>query len=192
MNNHDPEEVEETILLVNDELERMERFVNDLILLAKAEHPNFLQLETVDIGTLTEEIFTKVKALAQRNWQLESIGKGKIIADRQRLTQAVMNLAQNATQYTTSIDTISLGSLIDKDKFSFWVGDTGEGIAEVDQKRIFQRFARAANSRRRSEGAGLGLSIVQAIVEAHKGEITLESKLGEGSTFTIILPLELS
>ncbi|MBW4511329.1 MAG: HAMP domain-containing protein [Scytonematopsis contorta HA4267-MV1] len=192
MNNDDPQEVEETIVLVNDELERMERFVNDLILLAKAEHPDFLQLETVDIAILTEEIFTKVRALAERNWQLERVGKGKIIADRQRLTQAVMNLAQNATQYTTTTDTISLGSLINKDKFSFWVRDTGEGIVEVDQKRIFQRFARAANSRRRSEGAGLGLSIVQAIVEAHKGEITLESKPGEGSTFTLILPLELS
>jgi len=186
----DPEEIKETIALVNDELERMNRFVNDLVLLAKAEQPDFLHLETIDIGVLTEELFTKALALGERNWRLERTGKGKIVADRQRLTQAVMNLAQNATQHTKNIDTIFLGSVINSDKCSFWVGDTGVGIAEADQKRIFQRFSRAANSRRSSEGAGLGLSIVQAIAEAHGGKITVASEVGKGSTFRIILPLE--
>lgn len=195
----DPQEVEETLALVMDELERMNRFVNDLLLLAKAEHPDFLLLETVDVLTFTEELFTKVKALGDglritigdRNWQLQAIARGKIIADRQRLTQAVMNLVQNAIQHTKNADTIIIGSAIHQGRVSFWVCDTGEGIAQADQKRIFQRFARASNSRRRSEGAGLGLSIVQAIVEAHGGKVTLESQLGLGSTFTIILPLEL-
>ncbi len=192
MDNNNLQEVEETIILVNDELERMNRFVNDLILLAKAEHGDFLQLETVDIATFSEEIFNKVKALAERNWQLEATGKGKIIGDRQRLTQAVINLVQNATQHTTNTDTISLGSGIDEGKFRFWVRDTGEGIPPEDQKRIFQRFSRSANSRRRSEGAGLGLAIVQAIVEAHGGEVNLISNQGMGSLFTVILPLEIS
>lgn len=186
----DPEEIRETVALVNDELERMNRFVNDLILLAKAEHPDFLHLETVDVSTLTEELFAKALALGERNWRLESIGKGKIVADRQRLTQAVMNLAQNATQHTTNKDTISLGSVISGNKCSFWVRDTGAGIGEADQQRIFQRFARAANSRRRSEGAGLGLAIVEAIAQTHGGQVTVASELGKGATFTIILPLE--
>ncbi|MBD2500924.1 sensor histidine kinase [Anabaena azotica] len=194
----DPQEVAETLALVMDELERMNRFVNDLLLLAKVEHPDFLLLETVDVCTFTEELFAKMKALGDglrptvgdRNWQLQAIARGKIVADRQRLTQAVMNLAQNAVQHTKNTDTIALGSKIYQGKVSFWVSDTGEGIAQADQKRIFQRFARASNSRRRSEGAGLGLSIVQAITEAHGGKITLESQLGTGSTFTIILPLE--
>ena len=147
-------------------------------------------LETVDIAALTEELFTKATALAPRNWQLDTIAKAQIVADRQRLTQAVMNLAQNATQYTTEDDTISIGSKITKNKVRFWVQDAGEGITPADQQRIFERFARAAASRRRSEGAGLGLSIVRAIAQAHGGNIFLKSKLGAGSTFTIVLPLE--
>ncbi len=187
---NDPQEIQETLTIVMDELERMNRFVNDLMLLAKAEQPDFLQLETVDIRTFTEELFTKVKGLGDRNWQLEAVARGKIVGDRQRLTQAVMNLAQNATQHTNNTDTIALGSMIHRGKISFWVRDTGVGVAPADQQRIFQRFARAANSRRRSEGAGLGLSIVQVIAEAHGGQITLESELGAGSVFTITLPLE--
>ncbi|MCX7595387.1 MAG: HAMP domain-containing histidine kinase [Fischerella sp.] len=190
MNDNDPEEVRETVALVMDELDRMSRFVEDLILLAKAERPDFLQLETVDAGLLTEELFVKVQVLANRNWQLDATAKGKIVVDRQRLTQAVMNLAQNATQYTEQTDTIAIGSLIRQDKIRFWVRDTGEGIAEADQQRIFARFARAANSRRRSEGAGLGLSIVKAIAEAHHGWVELRSRRQVGSTFTIVLPVE--
>ncbi|BDA70482.1 Periplasmic Sensor Signal Transduction Histidine Kinase [Calothrix sp. PCC 7716] len=190
MDNNNPEEIEETLVVVMDELDRMSRFVNDLVLLAKAERPDFLQLETVCVKVLTEELFTKAKALAERNWLLESVSSCRIVADRQRLTQAIMNLAQNATQYTKNTDTIAIGSAITKGKIKFWVRDTGEGISLSDQQRIFERFARAANSRRRSEGAGLGLSIVQAIAEAHGGKITLDSQLGRGATFTIVLPLK--
>lgn len=186
----DPQEKEETVVLVLDELDRMSRFVEDLILLAKAERPDFLLLETVSIKQLTEELFVKAKGLADRNWCLDKAASCQIVIDRQRLTQAVMNVAGNATNYTTNTDTIAIGSALIKDKVHFWVRDTGEGIAYEDQKRIFERFARAANSRRRSEGAGLGLSIVKAIVEAHDGEVTLKSKPKKGATFTIILPLQ--
>lgn len=185
-----PEEVQETLALVMDELDRMSRFVNDMILLARAERPDFLRLETVELQSFTEELFAKSQALAQRHWQLDSTAQGQTIADRQRLTQAVMNLVQNATQYTKDGDTIGMGSAIGQNRVSFWVRDTGEGIALSDQKRIFERFARAANSRRRSEGAGLGLSIVEAIVTAHGGRVLLKSQLGSGARFTIVLPLE--
>lgn len=186
----DPQERQETLTIVMDELERMNRFVNDLMLLAKAEQPDFLQLETIDVQTFTKELFAKVRGLGDRIWQLEAVARGKIVGDRQRLTQAIMNLAQNATQHTNNTDTISLGSRIYGGQVNFWVRDTGTGIPKADQQRIFQRFARAANSRRRSDGAGLGLSIVQVIAEAHRGKITLESEVGEGSIFRIILPLE--
>ncbi|GET39197.1 sensor histidine kinase [Microseira wollei] len=180
----------ETIELVTDELDRMNRFVNDLLLLAKAEQPDFLMLELVDIGLLTEEIFAKAKALGDRNWRLEGKGKGRIVADRQRITQAIVNLAQNATQHTKEGDEIALGSTLIQGKVHLWVRDTGAGISLADQKRIFERFARASASRRRPEGMGLGLAIVRAIAEAHGGSIELVSKPGAGSTFTLILPPE--
>jgi signal transduction histidine kinase len=186
----DPQEREETIALVLDELDRMNRLVDDLILLAKAEHPHFLQLEVIDVGLLTQELYTKAQGLANRNWYLDSVAKGKIVADRQRITQALMNLAQNATQYTNQDDVIAIGSTINSNQVRFWVRDTGEGIAPEDRERIFERFTRAANSRRRSEGAGLGLAIVKAIAQSHQGKIELYSKQGTGSTFTLVLPIE--
>jgi signal transduction histidine kinase len=185
----DPEERQETLALVMDELERMSRLVNDLLLLARAERPDFLHLQTIDIGALTKEIYTKSTALADRNWQLETIGRGQIKIDRQRITEAILNLAHNATQHTQVGDTITIGSSVDRSRVRFWVKDTGEGIPLTEQQRIFARFARVSGSRRRSEGSGLGLAIVQAIVEAHHGKVTLQSQLGIGSTFTLLLPL---
>lgn len=186
----DAEEQAETMAIVMDELDRMNRFVDDLLLLAKAEQSDFLQLETVDVGALTEELFAKAKALGNRNWELDIAGKGRIVADRQRITQAIMNLAQNAVEHTISEDAIAIGSAVTGNKVRFWVRDTGEGIAAIDQPRIFERFARAANSRRRSEGAGLGLSIVKAIAEAHGGKVYVNSQLGTGSTFALMMPIE--
>ena len=185
-----PEEREETLDIVQDELERMTRFVNDLILLAKAERPDFLHLETIDIKELTESLFTKATTLAPRQWRLSSAGRGILVGDRQRVTGAILNLAQNATQHTRESDTIELGSVIEGGEARFWVRDTGGGISVQDQSRIFDRFARAANRYRQSEGAGLGLSIVKAIAESHGGRVHLTSQLGVGSTFTLILPLD--
>ncbi|MBE8997891.1 HAMP domain-containing histidine kinase [Nostoc sp. LEGE 12447] len=186
----DPQEQQETVTLVIGELDRMSRLVDDMILLAKAERADFLQVATVNVAELTKELFVKAQALAERDWQLDSVAKGQIVVDRQRITEAVMNLAQNATQHTRESDTISIGSAIAKGKVRFWIRDTGEGIPLVDQKRIFERFARSSKSRRRSEGAGLGLSIVRAIAEAHFGQVLLRSQLGTGSMFTIVLPLD--
>ncbi|PSB58171.1 ATP-binding protein [Chamaesiphon polymorphus] len=77
---------------------------------------------------------------------------------------------------------------IDNGNVRFWVRDTGEGIALEDQERIFNRFARGSNNERRSDGSGLGLSIVQALVKAHHGRLELFSRLGEGANFTAIFP----
>lgn len=183
-----PQEECETLDLVIDELDRMSRIVSELLLLAKVEQPDFLYLETVDINLLTEEIYLKASALANRNWQLDAKASGKIIVDRHRIAQAALNLAQNATQHTKAGEEIALGSALVDGNIHFWVRDTGEGIALADRKKIFQRFSRGSN-RRRSEGAGLGLAIVSAIAQAHGGRIELNTALGNGSTFTIIFPV---
>ncbi|MDJ0571917.1 MAG: ATP-binding protein [Pleurocapsa sp. MO_192.B19] len=186
----DPQERAETIALVLDELDRMTNFIEDLILLATTEKEEFLAPQTIDIEQFTAELYAKVQGLASRNWELDTKAQGNLVGDRQKITQAIMNLVANAIQHTTITDTISLGSSVEQGYARFWVRDTGTGIALADHQRIFQRFARAANSRRRSEGAGLGLSIVQAIVQAHGGKMELHSQPGMGSTFTLILPLK--
>ena len=188
-----PDKQPETIALMMNELEQMNRMVNDLLLLTKAECPNFLILKPEDLDWLTEELYFKARTLkSDRDWRLEAKGLYPANIDRQRFSQAVMNLVQNAIRHTQPGDTIALGSVVTDDCLRFWVRDTGEGIAKTDQQRIFERFARATNNNRQFEGAGLGLSIVSAIVQAHNGKVELTSELGKGSTFTLVIPLELS
>ena len=185
----DPQEWRETAAIVTDELDRMSRMVNDLLTLAKAERPDFLALDTVDVEHLTVDMLAKASALAARDWRLESVGSGEIVADRQRLTQAVMQLAENAVQHTGDAGQIGLGSRVQGGVARFWVRDTGPGIAPEDATHIFGRFSRAAIGRRRSQGAGLGLSIVRAIAEAHGGLVELHSRPGDGATFAVTVPV---
>jgi signal transduction histidine kinase len=184
-----PEKQTQTIALVMDELERMSRLVNDLLLLAKAERPDFLNLKPEELDWLTEELYLKARSFADRDWRLESKGLSAVVVDRQRLTQAMMNLVQNAVRHTQVGDAIVLGSSV-RDEFAyFWVRDTGEGIAPADQERIFERFVRATHDDLAFEGAGLGLAIVQAIAQAHGGWVEVSSRVGVGSTFTMVIPL---
>ncbi|MGH2699290.1 MAG: sensor histidine kinase, partial [Actinomycetota bacterium] len=186
----DPEERRETVSLVTDELDRMTRMVEDLLMLTKARRPDFLNLTAVDVKELTDELNTKVRGLAKREWDLDGSGKGLIEADRQRLTQAMMQLAQNAVQHTAEGDRIWIGSKVSGEEARFWVRDTGPGISKEEQLRIFNRFARARSRARASEGMGLGLAIVKAIAEGHNGRVRLLSAPGQGATFTIIVPVD--
>jgi signal transduction histidine kinase len=184
----DAAERRETTALVMDELDRMARIVDDLLVLAKAEQPDFIDRHPLDVAELTEELAAKASALGDRGWRLESLARVVVDADRQRLTQAVMNLARNAAEHTPAGTPVHLGSRADPGEVRLWVRDEGPGIAEADQAWIFERFARGGAGRRRTEGAGLGLAIVRAIAEAHGGRVELESAPGNGSTFAIVLP----
>jgi two-component system OmpR family sensor kinase len=183
----DPEERRETIALVMDELDRMARIVNDLLTLAKWEQPDFLTTSKVDLGVLIDDVLAKASALGARDWKLDARADATVVADRQRLTQALMQLAQNGVQNTGEGAEIGLGAFASGAEVRLWVRDTGPGIPFDEQERVFDRFYRAGEPRR-SEGAGLGLSIVQAIAGAHGGRLELSSVPGSGSTFTIILP----
>jgi len=186
----DPDERRDTVELVCDELDRMSRFVDDLLLLARAEQADFVRAEDVDLDALTEELMAKASALASRDWQLASYGVGRLRADRQRLTQAVMQLAQNAVQHTQEGDRIALGSSCEDGHARLWVSDSGPGVHPADRVHIFERFARGSGARR-SKGAGLGLAIVSAIAEAHGGRVDLESAPpGGGATFTVTIPTQ--
>jgi signal transduction histidine kinase len=99
-----------------------------------------------------------------------------------------MNLAHNAVQHTLPDETVAIGTSLSEEELRLWVRDTGTGISVSDQARIFNRFTRGTGAHLRYRGGGLGLAIVKAIAEAHGGRVDLESRLGEGSTFTIILP----
>jgi two-component system OmpR family sensor kinase len=184
----DPDERRETLALVTDELDRMSRIVDDLLLLAKLERPDFLRAERVETEPFTSELFAKARTLGDRRWTLSAHATGTVVADPQRLTQAVMNLARNAVEHTGPDAAVTIGSASRNGEVRFWVADTGPGIELDEQAAIFERFARGGDRRRRSDGAGLGLAIVRAVAEAHSGQVTLDSRPGQGARFTITIP----
>jgi signal transduction histidine kinase len=179
------------VSLVTDELDRMNRMVNDLILLARAEQPDFLRLGAVEVAEMTHDVFAKAVALGERDWRLGPVATVRVWADRQRLTQALAQLAQNAVQFTGPADQIELSTRVERGRVLLAVRDTGVGIEPADQERIFARFARVERVRAGVDGgAGLGLAIVVAIAEAHHGTVVLDSVPRAGSTFTLVLPLD--
>ena len=186
----DPEERRATTALVLDELDRIGRIVDDLQLLAEAEHPDFLRREWFDLELLTHELVAKATALAPRRWRLDSVGTGIVFADRQRVTEAVMNLAHNAVQHTVAHDSITVGTSSSPNEARIWVRDSGSGIAVEDQAKIFDRFTRGGDAHRRYRGGGLGLAIVTDDRRGAWGTVELESRLGDGSMFTIVLPIQ--
>lgn len=184
----DPEDITATVALVDDELTRMNRMVTDLLVLAHSEQPTFLQPEYTDVAVLTEDAFVKLSRLAERNFVLETTANITAVLDPQRITQALVALADNASRFTEPGGRIGIGSQLSGGWLRFWVSDSGPGVSPEDQARIFDRFARGSGGRQVGEGAGLGLSIVRAIAVAHGGDVLLDSVQGRGATFTITIP----
>lgn len=187
----DPEERTRTLDLLNGELARVHGLVDDLVTLARSERPDFVRPGPVDLGDLTRDVLDKARGLGARDWQIEAVADEPIVADEQRLTQALLQLASNAVRHTTDGQVIALGSTVDEaaGAVRLWVRDDGDGVAGDEQARIFERFFRGRDGRRRSDGSGLGLSIVAAIAEGHGGRASLRSVPGHGATFSIEFPL---
>ncbi|MFC5380484.1 sensor histidine kinase [Aquipuribacter nitratireducens] len=190
----DPTDVRATRELVLDELDRMSRLVDDLITLAKSERPDFVRPGPVDVTVLTDEVLEKVSAVAPRSWRLDGLAAGTVLLDRERVTQALVQLAANAVTHTAPHDEIAIGSARVAgddtgagDRVLLWVRDTGPGVDPDDEEHIFRRFGRGTGEDRGS-GTGLGLAIVQAIAVAHGGGVVLENAPGEGATFVLDLP----
>ena len=184
----DPDERAATLAVVNEELDRMSRIVEDLLLLAKSEQPNFIQVEEVEVSDFTTELAVKARSLGDRGWIIDESASGTVMLDPQRITQAVLNLARNAVEHTGIGTEVGIGSAIEDDHLVIWIRDQGPGIPAEDQPRLFDRFARGSADKRRSDGAGLGLAIVKAVSEAHGGRVTLRSRPGRGARFQIHIP----
>ncbi|MFH5822046.1 sensor histidine kinase [Georgenia sp. AZ-5] len=180
----DPDDAAATRELALSELDRMHRLADDLVLLAKAEQPDFVRRSPTSVGELTDNVLDQARTLGDRRWLVDARLEAHVDVDAQRLTQALLRLAANAVKFSAPGSTIALGSALRGGRLLLWVRDEGVGVAPEDQERIFERFARGGGS----EGAGLGLAIVAAIAGAHGGEVRLDSRPGAGSTFTLDLP----
>jgi two-component system, OmpR family, sensor kinase len=181
----DSAELESTIALVTDEIERMNRLVEDLLVLARAEQPGFVSLQSVDFGELTAEVHRKSSVLCARDWALDQVAPVVAVADGQLLTQAMLQLALNACQHTREGTPVHIGSRVEGGRICLWVRDHGAGVPPEDAERIFERFVKGPDRR---EGSGLGLSIVSAIAQAHGGRARVVPG-APGARFEILIPL---
>ena len=187
MNSADPADVESTRALAIDELDRMNLLVQDLILLAKSQRPDFLTREPVDVHHLVEDTRDKATGLGDRQWLLDPCEPITVQADPRRLTQALLQLASNAYRATGPGDVIAFGCASATSGVQLWVRDTGPGVPVEDRERIWNRFQSGTGVS--SGGTGLGLAIVKAIAEAHDGTagVTAATPAG-GAKFVIELP----
>ena len=186
----DPDERREVMAVVDTELDRMSRIVEDLLLLAKAEQRDFVRPEAVELSDVTTELLVKSRALGERDWQLGACAEGTASLDPQRVTQAVMNLARTAVEHAPADARITLGSELVDGSVCFYVQDSGPTVDEQEAERIFERFSRGGRRQRTAEGAGLGLAIVRAVAEAHGGVARWRPGDGGGNRFEVVLPRE--
>jgi signal transduction histidine kinase len=184
----------ESLTSIDQEAGRLARLVGGLLLLAQAESGKLtLVMQKVELDLLLTEVFQEMSVLAgsKVHVHLNEIDQVYVKGDRDRLKQVFINLTANAIQYTPQGGDVFLSLEQIKDQARVIVRDTGPGIPAEDLPHIFERFYRAEKSRTRgkSTGFGLGLSIVNWIVEKHGGRIEVVSQEGKGTTFAVWLPL---
>lgn len=200
----DPEERGETLHLIQDELSRMTRIVEDLLVLARSRRPDFLRRSTVELEDLALEVEMKAEVTADRIWDVRPEASGEAWLDRQRITQALLQFASNAVRYTEPGSRIEIGCRIveagapmplglaspsEGRRIHWWVRDHGRGIPAGQEEVIFQRFATARGQLRdRRGGTGLGLAIVSTIAAAHGGIAAATNAPGGGAYFCITVP----
>jgi two-component system, OmpR family, sensor kinase len=183
-------EVRRVERLVQAEIARITRLVDDLLLLAKAEQTEFLQMESIELPEYVRELWDGMSLIAVRRFELGRLPHGVLSADPDRLAQALRNLIANAIEHTAEVE--GLVRLEVEDLGGGWVRftveDDGRGIDPREHERVFDRFHRTDAARdRASGGAGLGLAIVRAIAQAHGGRVTATNGRAGGARIELRL-----
>ena len=188
-----------SIISIQRDAERLHKMVNDLLMLTRADYGEVaLDFHTVDLDSIALHVYENMLERTQdRNLSIvmERVEPVEIVASGEHIRHALTNLLHNAIKFTDDGGKITLVVYSENDEAIIEVRDTGIGIASEEQGHIFDRFYQADSSRMHrddSDGAGLGLSIVQWIVEAHQGKIEVESTLGEGTLIRMRLPLQIN
>jgi two-component system phosphate regulon sensor histidine kinase PhoR len=189
-------QAEQFLKVIDRHAARMEKIVADLLLLSQLESPGrSLRKEPIPVSELIQAALDSVQPLGEaKNQVFESkipADLPHLSGDSQKIHQMLVNLLQNAVNYTPEEGKIAVEARKEEGGIQIEVTDTGIGIPAEDLPRIFERFYRVDKGRSRElGGTGLGLSIVKHIAEAHGGQVSVESRLGQGSRFRVFLPLE--
>ncbi|PEK99647.1 two-component system histidine kinase PnpS [Bacillus sp. AFS017336] len=178
--------------IILTESDRMQTLIQDLLDLSKIEQQNFkLDLAEVSVKQVIEDVHQMMNQKAlEKNIEFKLYLNSPLVvnADALRLKQVFINLVDNAIHYTPAGGKVFVTAVEADDHIVIKVNDTGVGIGKEEISRIFERFYRVDKARsRNSGGTGLGLAIVKHLVEAHKGKVEVESKLGHGTSFIVTL-----
>jgi two-component system OmpR family sensor kinase len=190
----DPEDLELAMRRIEEESKRMSVMVEELLVLARLGEGREPERAPVDLARVVNDAVSDARAAApERAIELDAAESLTVIGDDAQLRQVVANLLGNALRHTPDDATIRLRLAPDGDSAALEVADDGPGLGPDVAAKVFEPFYRADASRtRQTGGAGLGLAIVEAIVEAHGGRVTLRTALGAGAVFTVRLPLAAS
>lgn len=182
--------------IIREEANRLQRLIEDLLSLSRLESKfEYSSKEQVDmIKVINDTIFLLGEKARRKSIILEAdlpVSLPLLKANRDQMSRLMINLVDNAIKYTPDAGRVKARAYNEDEKLILEVEDTGLGIPEKDLPRIFERFYRVDKARsRKLGGTGLGLSIIKHIIEEHQGEISVESKIGEGSKFIVELPLD--
>ncbi|OPJ59099.1 two-component system histidine kinase PnpS [Clostridium oryzae] len=179
--------------IINDEADRLTRLINDILTLSDLEHHKEESEEIISVGDEIRNVYNLMKNAAKEKaieLKLEVSDECTIEGSEDRFKQMLINLVDNAIKYSEKGDVVTIGSEKKKEGCCIWVKDTGVGIAEDKIPRLFERFYRVDKARSRTKGGtGLGLAIVKHIVIGFKGAINVESEIGKGSKFIVVIPV---
>ena len=187
------EKTKELVGRIENESKRMSALVEDLLTLARLDQARPIAHEAVDLKRLIDEVTQAVRASNPSANMTVILPDDEVfvLGDSLKVHQAILNLAVNAAIHTPAGTPITISLLSGAGQVLVKVSDLGPGLTPEQQTKVFERFYRVDQSRARSgaEGSGLGLSIVQAIMDAHHGSVEIHSELGRGTTFTLVFPV---
>jgi signal transduction histidine kinase len=186
-------EQQEYLEIIERSSRRMLRLIDDLLLLSRLETRSIeVRVEEIDLTSLIQEAGLELSLSAEKagvSLACSVDGDAPMQCDRERIRQIIDNLVNNAVKFTPSGGTVTLSGWRESGAWMISVADNGIGIPESDLENLFKKFFRASNADPKiTPGTGLGLTITKAIVEAHRGTISVESIQGTGTTFTVCLP----
>lgn len=178
--------------IIDDEADRLTRLISDILTLSDIESKKQQKVERINVNEVITDVCCLISNSAkEKNINISTAGEKvpEITGDKDHFKQMMINLVDNAVKYTESGGMVTVGTELQDDNVAIWVQDTGVGISKEHLDRLFERFYRVDKARSRAAGGtGLGLAIVKHIVMNFNGKIEVESQVGKGSKFIVMLP----